>query len=97
MFCFRQCAQVNSVVYGTLQTMSLDSTDDTVRLLTRQTTSIDESLVPFGSFDVKKIEEHVKNDFLHFRECSGSRREYRCTLVSREGIRSVSTMDLIAL
>lgn len=75
----------------------LDIHDMRGRVLTRQTTSIDEGLVPLGGLDVKKIEKHVEDDFLDFREYSSSHREYRRTLVSREGIRNVLTMDLTAL
>ena len=71
--------------------------DIIVRSLTRQPTSIDEGLVPLRGLDVEKVEEHVEDDFLHFREYLGSHRECRRTLVSRDGIRNVLTMDLIAL
>lgn len=37
-----------------------------VRLLTRQTTTIDEGLVPLRGFNIKKIKKHIENDFLLF-------------------------------
>jgi len=46
----------------------IDFHDAIVCLLTCQTTSIDEGFVPLRGLDVKKIEEHIEDDFLHFRE-----------------------------
>lgn len=86
------------MVYGTLENTPLNYPRyDCVRLLTCQATSINESLVPFRGLDVEKIEEHVKDNFLRPREHLSSHRGHRRTLVSREGIRRVLTMDLIAL
>lgn len=39
-----------------------------VMSLTCQTTSINEGLVPLWGFNIKKVEKHVKNDFLRLRK-----------------------------